>query len=143
MKTDRRTKYEIFTEIILNFDSLQHVMILHIGRLIGDLDLAQLIFRQSNISFSFVERNFKNIVKLKAIDKVTKDKYKKYFDSYSEAKEYRNEVAHSGLGLVIDENAKITKKYIVGKNSDELTKKKLLQYDNYIKKAQGYLWEIL
>ena len=132
MVDKNRTEYEIFADIICNFENIQFGMVIHIGRLIRDFDVAREIFGQANITFSFIENTLKKLVKLKVKDKDTIKKYDNFFKMNIKAKGYRNEVAHSGYGLDFNIEGELERKYVVGRNSQELDKETLQKYDKHI-----------
>lgn len=143
MNYQNRTDYEIFADIICNFENIQFGMMIHIGELIKDPDVAQEIFNQPNVTFSFVENSLKKLVKLKVIDENILKQYDNLFTMSKKAKEYRNEVAHSGFGIDMNEQGKAERKYIVGRNNQELSKETLQKYDSHIMETGKLLFVML
>jgi hypothetical protein len=135
-----KDKYEIFSDILGNFESLQFFTILFIGFLIKDTNLSDLIFKDMN--FRTIKNYFIKIVHYKIEDQNILNELDIIASDLETSRKRRNEVAHSGIGVEMNRDFTIDKKYIVGKDSKELTIDILHDYNNFIMKTRDKIIEI-
>src|SRR5690349_17127749 len=93
-----RKQSSIMANILVSFEIVHSFLTFLIGDLLKDKEIGNILFRDTNTSFSYTLQYFKALYEYKfKNDPELLKNYKELFKTLKKCSDYRNEVAHTGI----------------------------------------------